>query len=51
MNEVVESINRRPEYIEEREKALLDQIFGKYNEETGQYEGGTRRCFFFFFLF
>ena len=41
MNEVVESINRRPEYIEEREKALLDQIFGKYNEETGQYEGGT----------
>lgn len=41
MAEVVESINRRPEYIEEREKALLDQIFGKYNEETGQYEGGT----------
>ena len=41
MAEVVESINRRPEYIEEREKALLDQIFGKYNEETGEYEGGT----------
>jgi hypothetical protein len=41
MAEVVESINRRPEYIEEREKSLLDQIFGKYNEETGEYEGGT----------
>lgn len=40
MVETIEQIQRRPEYIEQREKALLDQVFGQYNAETGRWEGG-----------
>lgn len=29
------TVNRRPEYLELREKALLDAIFGEYDEATG----------------
>jgi len=40
MVETIEQIQRRPEYIEQREKALLDQVFGQYNPDTGRWEGG-----------
>ena len=33
------TVNRRPEYLELREKALLDAIFGEYDEATG-FSGG-----------
>ena len=36
----VETITRRPDYIELREKALLDAIFGDYNKETEGFSGG-----------
>ena len=35
----VETVQRRPEYIELREKALLDAIFGQYDDQTG-FSGG-----------
>tara|TARA_R100001509_G_scaffold27323_2_gene14292 strand:+ start:59 stop:985 length:927 start_codon:yes stop_codon:yes gene_type:complete len=35
----VETVQRRPEYIELREKALLDAIFGQYDDKTG-FSGG-----------
>lgn len=41
MVETIEQIQRRPEYIEQREKALLDQVFGKYDAKTGKWSGGT----------
>ena len=35
----VETVQRRPEYIELREKALLDAIFGQYDPNKG-FTGG-----------
>ena len=40
MSETYETIQRRPEYIEQREQALLDKIFGRYDEESESYSGG-----------
>lgn len=40
MADPVTTIQRRPEYLELREKALLDAIFGEYNPETQQFTGG-----------
>jgi len=31
---------RKPEYIEAREKALFDQLFGSFDEATGTFSGG-----------
>ncbi len=39
MSEPMETIQRRPEYIELREKALLDAIFGQYDPKTGFTDG------------
>ena len=39
MSEPMVTINRRPEYLELREKALLDAIFGEYDPATG-FSGG-----------
>ena len=39
MSEPMVTINRRPEYLELREKALLDAIFGEYDPATG-FTGG-----------
>ena len=39
MSEPMVTINRRPEYLELREKALLDAIFGEYDPNTG-FSGG-----------
>ena len=39
MAEPMETIRRRPEYIELREKALLDAIFGQYDPNKG-FTGG-----------
>ena len=39
MSEPMVTVNRRPEYLELREKALLDAIFGEYDEATG-FSGG-----------
>ena len=38
MSETYETIQRRPEYIEQREQALLDKIFG--TSSGGVYTGG-----------
>ena len=38
MSETYETIQRRPEYIEQREQALLDKIFGTSSD--GVYTGG-----------
>ena len=38
MSETYETIQRRPEYIEQREQALLDKIFG--TESGGVFTGG-----------
>lgn len=40
MSDPMTTINRRPEYLELREKALLDAIFGEYDENTKQFTGG-----------
>ena len=39
MSETYETIQRRPEYIEEREQALIDKIFGNA-DANGVYTGG-----------
>jgi len=39
MVETIEQVQRRPEYLEQLEKGLLDAIFGRYTEGTG-FEGG-----------
>jgi len=38
MSETYETIQRRPQYIEEREQALLDPVFGEFKD--GSYSGG-----------
>jgi len=40
MSDPMTTINRRPEYLELREKALLDAIFGTYDEGTKEFSGG-----------
>jgi len=40
MSDPMTTINRRPEYLELREKALLDAIFGSYDEGTKEFSGG-----------
>ena len=40
MSDPMTTINRRPEYLELREKALLDAIFGTYDENTKTFSGG-----------
>ena len=40
MADPVTTIQRRPEYLELREKALLDAIFGNYDPNTQEFSGG-----------
>ena len=40
MADPVTTINRRPPYIELREQALLDAIFGEYDDTTKEFTGG-----------
>jgi len=40
MSDPMTTINRRPEYLELREKALLDAIFGSYDDTTKEFSGG-----------
>ena len=40
MVDTVERIERQAPYLEERNKALLDQLFGTFNAETGNFSGG-----------
>lgn len=40
MADPVTTINRRPEYLELREKALLDAIFGTYDPTSKEFSGG-----------
>ncbi len=40
MSDAVTTIQRRPDYLELREKALLDAIFGTYDDTTKEFSGG-----------
>ena len=40
MADPVTTITRRPDYLELREKALLDAIFGTYDDTTKEFSGG-----------
>jgi hypothetical protein len=40
MVDTVERIERQAPYLEARNKALLDQLFGEFDEETGNFSGG-----------
>ena len=40
MVETVERIERQAPYLEARNKALIDQLFGTFDEETGNFSGG-----------